>query len=73
MLVPEDIVSFESGDLAYTMGFERGEVSIDANAPTMMTIRRRIGGQWYLVHRQADFPPADQRARDQGSAGGARS
>jgi hypothetical protein len=39
MLVPEDVVSFESGDLAYTVGFERGEVSVDANAPTMMTIR----------------------------------
>ena len=34
-LVPEDIVSFESGDLAYTVGFERGEVVVDGeNAPT---------------------------------------
>jgi hypothetical protein len=62
MLVPEDVVSFESGDLAYTVGFERGEVSVDANAPTMMTIRvthiyRRIDGEWYLVHRHADFHP----------------
>ena len=68
MLVPEDVVSFESGDLAYTVGFERGEVSVDANAPTTMTIRvthiyRRIDGEWYLVHRHADFPPSDQRAR----------
>ena len=39
MLVPEDVVSFESGDLAYTVGFERGEVSVHANAPTTMTIR----------------------------------
>ncbi|WP_161854701.1 nuclear transport factor 2 family protein [Bradyrhizobium sp. CCBAU 051011] len=65
-LVPEDIVSFESGDLAYTVGFERGEVSVDANAPASMTIRvthvyRRIDGEWYLVHRHADFPPSDQR------------
>ena len=29
MSVSEDIVSFESGDLAYTVGFERGEVSVD--------------------------------------------
>jgi hypothetical protein len=31
-----------------------------------MTIRvthiyRRIDGEWRLVHRRADFPPADQR------------
>jgi SnoaL-like domain len=77
MLIPADIVSFESGDLAYTVGFERGEVSVDANAPASMTIRvthiyRRIDGEWYLVHRHADFPPSDQRARDQGNAGSAR-
>jgi hypothetical protein len=52
-LVPEDIVSFESGDLAYTVGFERGEVSVDANASASMTIRvthiyRHIDGEWYL-------------------------
>ena len=74
MLVPEDIVSFESGDLAYTVGFERGEVSVDANAPTKMTIGvthiyRRIDGEWFLVHRHADFPPSDHRARDQGTVG----
>ena len=48
-----------------------------ANAPTSMTIRvthiyRRIDGEWYLVHRHADFPPSDQRARDQGTAGSGR-
>ena len=36
-----------------------------------MTIRvthiyGRINGERYLVHRHADFPPSDQRARDQG-------
>ena len=74
MLVPEDIVSFESGDLACMVGFEHDEVSVDANAPIPMTIRvthiyRRINGEWYLVHRHAYFPPADQRARDQDSRG----
>ena len=48
-----------------------------ANAPTSMTIRvthiyRRIDGEWYLVHRHADFPPSDQRTRDQGTAGSGR-
>lgn len=65
-LVPEDTVAFASGDLAYTVGFERGEVSIDGGPPRPMTIRvthiyRRIDGAWRLVHRHADFPPADQR------------
>jgi ketosteroid isomerase-like protein len=65
-LVPEDIVACESGDLAYTVGFERGEVVVDGGTTAPMTIRvthiyRRIDGEWRLVHRHADFPPADQR------------
>ena len=65
-LVPEDVVTFESGDLAYTVGFERGEVVVDGGATAPMTIRvthiyRRIDGDWRLIHRHADFPPQDQR------------
>ncbi len=65
-LVPDDVVSFESGDLAYTVGFERGGVVVDGSAPMLMTIRvthvyRRIDGEWQLMHRHADFPPVDQR------------
>ena len=65
-LVPEDIVAFASGDLAYTVGFERGEVAVDDGPPRPMTIRvthvyRRVEGRWRLGHRHADFPPADQR------------
>jgi len=57
---------FESGDLAYTVGFERGEASIDAGTRRPMPIRvthvyRRFGERWHLVHRHADFPPADPR------------
>ena len=64
--MPQDIVSFESGDLAYTVGFEVGEVVVDRGPATPMTIRvthiyRRIDGEWRLVHRPADFPPVDQR------------
>ena len=67
-LVPEDVVAFESGDLAYTVGFEHGEVVVDKGAPAPMTIRvthiyRRFDEEWRLVHRHADFPPADQRGR----------
>jgi ketosteroid isomerase-like protein len=65
-LVPEQVVSHISGDLAYTVGFERGEVTVDGGAKRPMTIRvthiyRRIEGEWKLVHRHADFPPTDQR------------
>jgi ketosteroid isomerase-like protein len=65
-LVPEDVIAFESGDLAYTVGFERGEVSVDGGPRRPMTIRvthvyRRVEGAWRLVHRHADFPPTDQR------------
>ena len=65
-LVPDNTVVFASGDLAYTVGFERGEVVIDGGARRPMTIRvthiyRRFGDEWQLVHRHADFPPEDQR------------
>jgi ketosteroid isomerase-like protein len=65
-LVPENVVSHVSGDLAYTVGFERGEVSIDGGPATPMTIRvthilKRVDGDWRLVHRHGDFPPRDQR------------
>ena len=65
-LVPEHTVVCSSGDLAYTVGFERGEVVVDDGPPRLMAIRvthiyRRIDDTWRLVHRHADFPPPDQR------------
>lgn len=65
-LVPENTVVFSSGDLAYTVGFERGEFNVAGGAKQSMTIRvthiyRRFGDDWQLVHRHADFPPEDQR------------
>jgi ketosteroid isomerase-like protein len=64
--VPRHEVVDWSGDLAYTVGFEEVEVSVDAGAPAPMTIRvthvlRRVEGEWRLVHRHADFPPRDPR------------
>jgi ketosteroid isomerase-like protein len=58
----EHIVIASSGDLAYTVGFERSHVSVDGGPPGDMTLRvthiyRRIDGDWKLVHRHADFPP----------------
>lgn len=62
----EHTVVYASGDLAYTVGFERGLASVDGGSAMPMTIRvthivRRLDGGWRLVHRHADFPPADQR------------
>ena len=57
----------ESGDLAVTVGMERGTAVVDGGEPFEMVIRtthvyRREEGEWRLVHRHADFPPHDQRA-----------
>jgi ketosteroid isomerase-like protein len=54
-------------ELACTVGFERGTVRVDGEAPRPMTIRvthlyRYTKGRWRLVHRHADFPPRDQRS-----------
>jgi ketosteroid isomerase-like protein len=67
-LVPDNTVAFVSGDLAYTVGFERGEVIVDGGARRPMTLRvthiyRRFGDEWRLVHRHADFPPRGSAAR----------
>ena len=58
---------YQSGDLAYTVGFEHGEAAIDADTSQPMPIRvthiyRRVDDEWRLVHRHADFPPEDPRA-----------
>ena len=63
----EDVVVNVSGDLAYTVGYERGTVAVDGAEPQPMTIRvtqvyRREAGEWCLVHRHGDFAPIDQSA-----------
>jgi ketosteroid isomerase-like protein len=62
----EHSVVASSGDLAYTVGFERSHVGVEGGPSRDMVIRvthiyRRIDGDWKLMHRHADFPPADQR------------
>jgi ketosteroid isomerase-like protein len=62
----EHTVIASSGDLAYTVGFERVHVSIDGQPPRDGVLRvthiyRRIDSEWKLVHRHADFAPPDQR------------
>src|SRR5262252_6670287 len=58
----ERTVVASSGDLAYTVGFERSHVSVDGGPMRDAVLRvthiyRRIDGDWKLVHRHADFPP----------------
>jgi ketosteroid isomerase-like protein len=55
-----------SGDLAVTVGFERGPARVDGGPIIEMVIRvthvyRCEGHEWKLVHRHADFPPVDPR------------
>jgi ketosteroid isomerase-like protein len=62
----ENTIVQMSGSLAYTVGFERGMVQVDGRPLAPMTIRvthqyRYAHGEWRLMHRHADFPPADQR------------
>jgi ketosteroid isomerase-like protein len=58
----EVVAAGASGDMAYTVGYEHNRVKVDGQ-PTTYTLRathvyRREHGQWRIVHRHADFPPA---------------
>lgn len=60
----EVIAAGASGDLAYTVGYERNRVKVDGE-PRTYTLRvthayRREDGQWRIVHRHADVPPTDE-------------
>ena len=55
-----------SGDLAYTVGYERTAVSIDGAPVEPYVLRvthvyRREDDEWKTVHRHGDAPPAEQR------------
>lgn len=59
----EVVAAGASGDLAYTVGYEHNEVKVDGQ-PRTYTLRvthvyRREDGQWRIVHRHGDVPPAD--------------
>jgi ketosteroid isomerase-like protein len=54
-----------SGDLAYTVGYERFTGSIDGRPAAPTTVRvthvyRREDGEWKIVHRHGDSVPVDQ-------------
>jgi ketosteroid isomerase-like protein len=59
----EVIAAGASGDLAYTVGYEHNQVSVDGQ-PRTYTLRvthayRREAGAWRIVHRHADPLPVD--------------
>jgi ketosteroid isomerase-like protein len=56
-----------SGDLAYTVGYERSTGSVNGRPVRTLMLRatqiyRREDGEWKIVHRHADYPPADEGA-----------
>jgi ketosteroid isomerase-like protein len=53
------------GDLAFTVGYEKGNMVVDGGEPKPLTIRlthiyRRESGQWKVIHRHGDFAPIDE-------------
>ncbi len=54
-----------SGDLAYTVGYERFNGPINGGPVAPVTVRvthvyRREDGEWTIVHRHGDRPPIEQ-------------
>jgi len=59
-----------SGDLAYTVGYERSTRSLLGGPVESATLRvthiyRRENGEWKIVHRHGDMPPVDQSPPDE--------
>ncbi|HYZ30093.1 MAG TPA: DUF4440 domain-containing protein [Thermoleophilaceae bacterium] len=59
-----------SGDMAYTLGFERWRGSIAGRPVEPVTVRvthiyRREHGAWKIVHRHADNPGSDPRPKQE--------
>jgi ketosteroid isomerase-like protein len=60
----EVVAAGASGDLAYTVGYEKCTRSWDGGPAESTTLRvthvyRRENGDWKIVHRHADPPPGD--------------
>jgi ketosteroid isomerase-like protein len=58
-------VARAGADLAYTVGYEVGDVRVDGGPVRPLRIRVthiycREDDRWALVHRHADFAPADE-------------
>jgi ketosteroid isomerase-like protein len=59
----EVVAAGASGDLAYTVGYEHNVVTTRGELRTytlrVTHVYRREDGEWKIVHRHADTPPAD--------------
>ena len=65
MVTAEYVVVHEGADLAYTVGYETGDVLLDGAPMTRQRLRvtqiyRREDGEWRLIHRHGHIAPPDQ-------------
>ena len=63
----ELVAARASGDLAYTVGYERSTFPDDAYEPKVVRVThvyRRENGEWKIVHRHGDLQPPDQSRED---------
>lgn len=65
VVTAEYVVVHEGADLAYTVGYETGDVLLDGAPMTRQRLRvtqiyRREDGEWRLIHRHGDIAPPDQ-------------
>ena len=60
----DDLVVQVCGDVAYTVGYERGDMVMDGERrPTTIRVShiyQREAGEWKMFHRHGDFAPIDQ-------------
>jgi ketosteroid isomerase-like protein len=61
----EVLVAEVCGEMAYSVGYETAQLSIDGSDPQPWKLRvthvyRREDGEWRLVHRHGDIAPPDQ-------------
>jgi ketosteroid isomerase-like protein len=64
-------IAYAGRDVAYTVGYEQGPISVDGGPERDMRIRvthiyRLEDGQWRLVHRHGDFAPVDESPKPRG-------
>ena len=69
-LTVELVAAGVSGDLSYTVGYERSTGSVNGRPVRTIMLRatqiyRRENGEWKIVHRHADYPPVDQSTAGQ--------
>jgi ketosteroid isomerase-like protein len=62
-----------SGDMGYTVGFERFNASSEGAPSEPVTVRvthvyRRESGEWKIVHRHGDIAPPDESPAQEGAS-----